>query len=242
MEVIKIHTTPSTNDFLKERLRQDDVTDGTVIWALHQTQGRGQRGNIWLAESGKNLTFSILKKWNGLEAVRQFDLNKLVSVAVAEALENYVPEVFIKWPNDILSADRKLCGILIENTLQGMSIKNSIIGIGINVNQERFDDLPFATSLKKRTGKDFDLEDVLATVLKNLDYTFASLETMSPDTIQQKYRQYLYAWDTWKTYQTPNNAVFEGKTLNVTQDGKLELLNRQGEKLFFEMQEVKMMF
>ena len=165
--LVTLKQVDSTNNFLKNILSNSKpVPEGTVIMAEEQYAGRGQRENKWHAEPGKNLTFSILLKPHFISAAGQFDLTRAVSMGVFEALEPILgTQLKIKWPNDIYYADKKLGGMLIENILQGSQIKNSIIGIGINVNQDNFTDKAGnATSVKQILQKDYDLKNILSEI------------------------------------------------------------------------------
>ncbi len=147
--VISLETIDSTNDYAKQLLSTQKPTDGTLIIAKAQTKGRGQLGNIWQTESGKNLTVSYILYPNFLSPDKQFYLNMAVALGIREFCESICAEhVQIKWPNDILINGKKVCGVLIENALQGSKIQHSVIGIGININQSKFDaELPHATSI-----------------------------------------------------------------------------------------------
>src|SRR5690349_7854438 len=151
----------STNDEASRLIESSShVVEGTVVITDSQTSGRGQRGNTWITEPGKNLTFSLLMKPTFLNAQDQFLLNKAFSLGLYDYLNATLQAtVKIKWPNDMVVNDKKICGILIENQIQGQNIQNSIVGIGLNVNQENFS-IPTATSMKV-LGKDFTLENVL---------------------------------------------------------------------------------
>ena len=149
MEIIKLNATNSTNTYLKNLIKEKPIADLSCVWALSQTQGRGQQGASWVAEPGKNLTFSVFKKFDQLPSEYHFLLNMEVSLAIFRALKKlYIPDLAVKWANDILSAKKKICGILIENTLHKEYITASVIGIGLNVNQLFFNDLPNVSSLQ----------------------------------------------------------------------------------------------
>ena len=144
----------------------------SVIAAYEQTAGRGQRENIWLSEPGKNLTASIVLKHDGtilsrVSADNQFIISEMISKAVVGLLADYGVVARIKWPNDIYVGDKKICGILIEHTLRGSSIINSIIGVGLNVNQTEFDEsLPNPTSLAAESNlENFDLNELLVRLI-----------------------------------------------------------------------------
>ena len=139
MQIIKLDATGSTNDYLRSILSAKTLEDYTVVIAENQFAGRGQRGNSWVSEPGKNLTFSFLKRNLTLNPQNHFILNMGVSLALHDALSAIgVPGLTIKWPNDIMSGNSKICGILIENLISGAQIRHSIIGIGLNVNQTNF--------------------------------------------------------------------------------------------------------
>ena len=179
---IKVSQTASTNTYLS-RLAAT-LPGGTVIYTPSQTAGRGQKGNSWESEDGKNLTFSLLLKFPPVKARDQFYLSEAASLAVVEALTAQAGEGFaVKWPNDVYWQDKKVCGMLIENSLNGSDIATSIIGIGINVNQERFvSDAPNPVSLINITGHDHDLEALLKQVCSSIEQVVNSL---SDDTARQ---------------------------------------------------------
>ena len=164
MNVCWLDTVDSTNSEALRRL--PELPSGTVLAAYEQTAGRGQRGNTWFTQSGKNLTFSIVLKYGpgGLPALSAADairLNALSSVAVARFLQAHGVRPFIKWPNDIYVNGGKICGMLIENSLDGSGIGSSVLGIGINLNQRVFPQLANATSLALCTGEEYPLEAAL---------------------------------------------------------------------------------
>ena len=160
----------STSTWLASNLTSD-MESGYIVAARSQTAGRGQRGNGWEAEPGKNLSFSLLLRPDGIEARRQFFISQAVALGITDALRHLLPghEVLIKWPNDIYVGNRKICGILIENSLAGQRIAHSIAGIGINVNQEQFlSDAPNPVSVIQLTGKSTELEPLLRKVVDNI--------------------------------------------------------------------------
>jgi len=164
----------STNNFLKQTLANSTpLTEGTVIMAESQYAGRGQQQNKWHSEPGKNLTISILLKPAFLPVTQQFNLNLAISVGIINALIPVLGTgVKIKWPNDVYFNDKKLGGVLIENIIQGQIIKNSIVGIGLNVNQTEFADwVPNPTSVKQILQKDYDLKNLLSDIHFNSNKT-----------------------------------------------------------------------
>lgn len=178
MQRIKLPATDSTNAHLKRLLQERGLPDGTLVAAGVQTRGRGQRGAGWESDQGKNLTFSVLKRFSGFPAQQHFRLNMAVSLAIVGVLDALeIPQVSIKWPNDILSGPYKVCGILIENSLQSAGIAHSIVGIGLNVNQREFPGLPAAASLATRAGRDLDLDQLLDLLHKALWEELTGLES-----------------------------------------------------------------
>lgn len=217
----------STNNVALSRL--PDIPSGTVIAAREQTAGRGQRGNTWFTEPGKNLTFSIVLKPEGLAAGDAHLLNYLASVAVAEFLEGHGVSCCIKWPNDIYVGRKKICGILVENSLSGGCVAASVIGIGININQNQFPQLANATSLSLVTGREYVLEDCLEafmTVFESWQNRLSSLSEaytsrLFQKGVQARYVDYLLG-----------NEEFTGTIRGVSQDGRLIIHDGTAERLY----------
>ena len=163
-KIIHIDETDSTNRYLK------GVKEGNVVVADYQTSGRGCGTNTWESERGKNMLFSVMIHPVQLPVQRQFHISMAISLAIVEALEQQIGDVSIKWPNDIYWRNAKICGILIENTLQGNRIKDSVIGVGLNVNQRAFhSDAPNPVSLWQIHGQETDREQLLRDILRNFD-------------------------------------------------------------------------
>lgn len=187
----------STNLYALEMLKQHPPAEGFTVWALDQFAGRGQRGNTWLAEPHSNLTFSIILHPRFLPVAGQFWLTRAVALAVAEFVASYLHnnslKVAIKWPNDIYVNDQKIAGILIENTLEGSTLKFSVAGIGININQTVFDpSVPNATSLKLLTGNSFELEDCLYNIFIPFEKFYLELRAGNYKKIDEAYNKLLY--------------------------------------------------
>ena len=240
MQLIKLSATDSTNAYLKRLSRRDAVPDFTVVQADHQTAGRGQPGTRWVGEEGKNLTFSILKRFKSFPATRHFQLNMLVSLSVYRLLDSMqIPDLYLKWPNDILSGSHKLCGILLENQLRGAELSSSIIGIGLNVNQTDFEDLPAATSLKKITGKSHDLTEVLLNFIGLLQEAFREMPQTSYESYLQEYEENLYLKDKPAPFELPKGEQITGTIRGVDPLGNLRLELKNGEVSTFGFKEVR---
>jgi BirA family biotin operon repressor/biotin-[acetyl-CoA-carboxylase] ligase len=234
MNTIWYETIDSTNTEALRRL--DGIPSGTVLAARSQTAGRGQRGNTWFTEPGKNLTFSVVLKDLGLKASDSIRLNALTSVAVASLLEHYGVHPVIKWPNDIYVSGRKICGMLIENTLDGAMLGASVVGIGININQREFPQLANATSLALCTGKDEALEEVLAVFLEIFEGMLSQLD--SPE-LWERYASRLYRLGkTARYYDILREEEFEGVIQGVEPDGRLCILDAGGERRHYRFKEV----
>jgi BirA family biotin operon repressor/biotin-[acetyl-CoA-carboxylase] ligase len=201
--------------------------------AESQYAGRGQQQNQWHSEPGKNLTFSLFLKPVFLPVSQQFDLTRAISLGVINALEPFLGEKGkIKWPNDIYYGEKKLGGMLIENTLQGSQIKNAVVGIGLNVNQEVFpSEAANAVSLKQILQTDYDLKFILSEICKNIEINYLSLRSGRYDTVRNAYIERLYRLNEKKNYRS-RGIVFEGRIAGVTVDGLLKMSMNDKEKTF----------
>ncbi len=238
--LITIKQVASTNDFLKNTLSNSKpLPEGTVIMAESQFAGRGQQQNRWHSEAGKNLTFSLLLNPSFLPLAKQFDLTRAVSVGIYRALEPLLGnQLKIKWPNDIYYADGKLGGILIENLVQGSQIKNSVIGIGLNINQDNFPlDVPNAVSIKQILHKDYDLKLLLSEICKNIEAAYLNLKAGSFDAVRKAYIERLYWLNEDKMFKA-NGLIFGGVIKDVKPNGLLVVHNGI-EYLDFNLKEIE---
>jgi BirA family biotin operon repressor/biotin-[acetyl-CoA-carboxylase] ligase len=225
--LITIKQIDSTNNFLKESLSNSKpFVEGTVIMAESQYAGRGQQQNRWHSEDGKNLTFSILLKPTFLPLAQQFDLTRAVSLGIINALTPVLgDQLKIKWPNDIYYGDGKLGGILIENLVQGGQIKNSVVGIGLNINQDVFPlDVPNPVSLRQILRRDYDLKILLSEICKNIEVSYLGLKAGKFDLVRKSYLERLYWLNERKMFKAKGLA-FEGTIENVKDNGLLVLNN-----------------
>jgi BirA family biotin operon repressor/biotin-[acetyl-CoA-carboxylase] ligase len=225
--LITIKQVDSTNNFLKESLSNSKpLTEGTVIMAESQYAGRGQQQNRWHSEAGKNLTFSILLKPVFLPVSQQFDLTRAISLGIMNALEPLLGnKLKIKWPNDIYYADGKLGGILIENIVQGNQIRNSVIGIGLNINQDNFPlDVPNAVSLKQILHMDYDLKLILSEICKNIEASYLNLKAGRFESVRKGYLERLYWLNEDKMFKA-SGQVFGGMIKDVKDNGLLVVIN-----------------
>ncbi len=224
--IIHIEETGSTNDAIRER----KPTHGMVVAAEWQQAGRGQKGNSWESERGENLLFSIYVTPKFLPCQQQFFLSQAAALAVTDALAEEGIEAKIKWPNDIYAGDRKIAGMLIENSV-GMngSLLDSIIGIGLNVNQTKFiSNAPNPVSMKQLTGKTFDREEVLNHILKAFEKRYDALEAGRWEAGREDYLERLYRWKEQHPFRDAQ-GVFTGEIIQVEADGTLWVKRENGQ-------------
>lgn len=237
---ILLHETASTNTYLSKM--SAILPSGTVIYTHNQSAGRGQRGNSWEAEPGKNLTFSQLIKDVAVPPTKQFYISEGVSLAIVDYLRCFTDEVSIKWPNDIYYKDKKICGILIENSLQGNSIKNTIIGVGLNINQTEFvSNAPNPISLKQIIGTDTPLEDALHTVCENIEkYTdFRGFTDEQFAELHKRYLDNLYRNDgAMHTFALPSGEALQATIIDVLPNGPICLQHSDGTTAEYAFKEI----
>lgn len=243
MRIIKLDAIDSTNHFLKALSAQERCENFTVVSAESQIEGKGQRGSGWASEAGKNLTFSILYNQKSEGITSLFTLNIIVALSVVEALKSTSNLNFvIKWPNDILSENKKIGGILIENTFKNSNEVQSIIGIGLNVNQSQFENLPQASSLCLLENKLFDRETLLISIVNQLELNLKQLPILGEDYFWNIYHQILFKREVVSTFESASGKRFVGKIQNVTKDGKLAVLLDDDSIALFDVKEVKMLY
>ncbi|WP_299384843.1 biotin--[acetyl-CoA-carboxylase] ligase [uncultured Lacinutrix sp.] len=225
MRIIKLDAIDSTNTFLKEISSAETLEDYTVVVAKQQTNGRGQMGKLWEAKAGENLTFSMFKGVRGLTFSNQFYLSVVTSLALYNTLKVYnVPNLFVKWPNDILSANKKIAGVLIENVVKQNRLEYSIIGIGLNVNQTEFNNLTSATSLKECCGKYFDLDEILYKFLIEFKSAYKRLESKSFESLKADYESKLFRKNKPSTFKNIEGDLFSGFIKGISSNGNLVVL------------------
>lgn len=224
MKLIKLRTTESTNSFLKELAKETALESFTVVVTDEQTKGRGQVHTNWISEAFKNLTFSVFVSFDALNISCQKYLNFTVSLTIFEVLsELNLPKIAIKWPNDILTENKKICGILIENQLSQAKITSSIIGIGLNVNQTTFKDLPNATSIKNRLDSTFDLDQLLKKIIDKLKEKIKLLSSKNYFELEESYLKNLYKFQKPSMFRDKQEMLFMGKIIGISSEGKIQL-------------------
>ncbi len=243
MNIIKLNAIDSTNSYLKKLAKETQLSDETVVVTDHQVSGRGQMGNGWLSREGQSLTFSMFKVYDGLRIEDQFMISMATSMGILKALKALnIPAISIKWPNDILSAKSKVGGILIENVLERSFIKHSVIGIGLNVNETIFPDLPKASSLKLETGKNFIVEEVLQEILENVFSKLRNLNESSFLMLKEEYESNLFQKNVISVFETPEGLRFNGIIKGVSDIGELLVETENDPLRKFQLKEVRLIF
>jgi len=247
MSNIKWHKSDSigsTNTWLRELNGGDPAFDYEVAVASFQTAGRGQKGNTWESEAGKNLLFSILAHPKGIKVREQFYISEAIALAVSDAVmavigPQFASGVSVKWSNDVYWKDYKMAGILIENTLQGDSILDTVAGVGLDVNQEKFlSDAPNPISLKNITGREFDLEALLKDIVDRF-IGYMELETSHERSeVDKLYQGRLYRREGYHKFRD-EQGEFEACIENICPDGRLMLQTRNGEHRVYEFKQVQ---
>lgn len=240
MKLFKLDAINSTNTYLRQLSKKSETVNWTVVSAEYQTMGRGQVDTKWISEKGKNLIISILIKFNSLKIQDQFYLNCAISLGIYEALISYkLTKLKIKWPNDIMADNRKLGGILIENSLKSDYIYQSIVGIGLNVNQENFSTYPFkAVSIKNLTNTSVDRNILLHVIIDSIKKHIVLLNNKEFVFLHQKYEEVLFRINKPHMFQS-KEQTFLGKIIGVTKDGQIQIEDKNEQVKKFNFKKVK---
>lgn len=234
-------TTNSTNDYARDMLGGDLPEEGLVIVAGEQKKGRGYGSNTWYSGRGKNLLFTVVLYPDFVAANQQFLISKTISLGLFDYLSDYISDVSIKWPNDIYVEDRKIAGILIENDLVGSVLKDSIVGIGLNLNEDQFPgDIPNPVSLRQMVEKKLHLKRELRKVCAHLDRRYRMLAQGKVDRINRDYHKHLFRLNDMSWYQS-GGQTFRAKIVGVSDYGQLILENESGKTLEYNFKEVEFM-
>lgn len=243
MPIIKLDAIDSTNTFLKEMVSSQKVTDFTVVTAKYQTKGKGQMGAGWASEASKNLMFSVFVDVSKFKIEYPFYISMVTALAIWHALNaSLIPQLHIKWPNDILSHNKKICGILIENVIKQGNVNASIIGIGLNVNQTEFKNLPNASSLKKITGRVFDTEELLDSILHFMKLYVSKLKNGHLEAIKNEYESYLFRKNKPSTFKDAEGKMFSGFIKSVKDSGDLQVMLEDNIIASFALKDITLMY
>lgn len=232
----------STNSLLTEiRKQKPRLIEAYAVASFHQTAGRGQQSNIWASEAGKNIAYSVFLRPGHLSPRFSFVLSQAVSLALLKTLrEETGLQAEIKWPNDIYVEDKKIAGILIENELQGKSIQSSIVGIGLNVNQERFNaSIPNPVSIFQLSGRTYNLQSLTLALHNRLGEAYARTLTEEGQTeTAAVYHRHLYRREGFHNFRE-GNRQFSARILRVLPGGQLELESKEGRVRVFAFKEIE---
>jgi BirA family biotin operon repressor/biotin-[acetyl-CoA-carboxylase] ligase len=229
----------STNNYANQLVLSKAAEHGTVVLAQHQNKGKGQQGNSWESEAGKNLLVSIILFPKFLLPAQQFYLSKIASLAIVDFLKAETKNVTIKWPNDIYIKNGKVAGILIENAVKGSNLSSAVIGIGLNLNQELFvSDAPNPVSLKQITRKVYDVELVADTIFENINNWYRKLERGGIDEIDSAYFNQLFRANEWALF-AKKGKQFEARIAGIGEFGQLILEERGGTISEFMFKEIE---
>ncbi|SFU17762.1 BirA family transcriptional regulator, biotin operon repressor / biotin-[acetyl-CoA-carboxylase] ligase [Algoriphagus locisalis] len=227
----------STNDTALNLVRTGQAGEGSVVICNHQTQGKGQRGNVWSSQAGMNLTFSLVLRPDFMDISEQFFLNMAVSNSIRQLLQDYLPTLQVKWPNDlIVPGYGKIGGVLIENTFSGKEWEFAVVGIGLNINQVAFE-AGNAASVKAITGSEINLQELFRLLITQLEQGYIQLKKGRWKEIKAEYLNRLYRNQIWANYSA-NGEQFSAKIVGVTTEGKLEMELENGDLIVFGLKEV----
>ena len=246
--IVRLLAVDSTNRYVRDEAtalwnKCGNYRGFVVVTAVHQTAGRGQRGNTWSSNAGENLLFSILIRPGGaLEVKKQFLLSQAVALAIHDTMKCFGIDTRLKWPNDIYVGTRKLAGILLELDYSGAFVEQAIIGIGLNVNQEKFPPMDRTpVSMKILRERDIVLDDVLATILDFFEHYYAELRFGNRDAIAAEYCRLLLGIDKQHTF-IDSNGRFDAVIQGVESNGHLLLKRSDGSTSRYAFKEVEMVF
>ncbi len=217
----------STNNYARGLIQSKEAGNGTAVLAYSQVKGRGQGGNSWESEPGKNLTVSFILEPHFLKSEKQFYLSMISALAAAGFFSQFTHDIRLKWPNDIYWKNRKAGGILIENSFLGNTFESSIIGFGLNINQEIFSSkAPNPVSLKQITGEYHDIDFCFELLARHLFLWFDKLKEGSPE-IAETYNSLLYLKGKWSQFRS-QGLIFDGQITDVDELGQLGVRKNDG--------------
>lgn len=237
--LLYLDQTDSTNTFAKRWGREENPVEGSAVYTEFQTGGRGQKGNSWFSSPNKNILFSLVIYPNFINAKNQFLISKIAALSLKNVLSKYTQDIRIKWPNDIFWKDCKIAGILIENDLVDTKIQQSVIGMGININEETFPDhLPNPVSLYQICGETFDTKKIICQIIEEYQYLYENAKKGVVDKINADYMQDLYHADNYYEY-IDSEGRFKAKIADVLPSGQLILERENGENKAYAFKQVQ---
>lgn len=225
MKLVKLDAINSTNTFLKLLAKEEGTSNWTIVTTEYQTKGRGQVTTNWESERGKNLIFSSLIKYSNFQVKHHFYLNCAISLGLINALKKFdIPQLMVKWPNDIMAGNKKLAGILIENSLSDNKIYQSVVGIGLNINQKKFSAaLPKAVSMTQILNQKLDRNSILVDIINSVKEQINLLENNEFEQLQKNYESNLFKKNKTQMFEDKNKTKFLGIILGVSNQGMLRI-------------------
>ncbi len=234
----------STNRYLREYIKEQRPESLFCVVAENQTAGRGQVGNSWHSTKGYSLTFSFYLGCGGLEPRKQYVVSEFAAYGLYKTIKRYLTEeqaenLKIKWPNDIYYGDKKLAGMLIEHSITGRKIDHSVVGVGLNLNQEVFpSELPNPISLKQITGKDYTAEEVVARIMKRFGFMKEDFIMQRFGTVHNEYMEALYRRRGFHPYRD-KDGDFLARIYDVLANGQLVLERENGQRSHYDIKDVE---
>ena len=239
MNIIKLNAIDSTNDYLKNLLDKKPIINYTVVTANFQNKGKGQMGGFWESEADKNLICSVYLSNSIIKLSNQFVINIIVCLAIKKSLNKFnIPQVSVKWPNDIMSGSFKICGVLIENIIKNSSIQDIIIGIGLNVNQTIFKNSPNATSIKKISGNFYNTDEILFEIINNIKFYYSFLEKDKLSYLYKLYEDNLYRINKVSMFRLADKKLVSGFISGVNEFGMLKIIMEDDLEKTFAIKEI----
>lgn len=243
MHLIKVDATDSTNSFARQWWKENQRKSMVCIWALNQLKGRGQRGTNWNTKPGQNLTFSVIVPYPQVSLPYQFLVSACVAMSISTVLQNLgLSNITVKWPNDIMAGNTKVGGILIENIITQNNYTAAIVGIGLNVNQKDFNELPDAGSLRLASGKEFNLQELLQLLLNQLEADLKEIRDTHWGKIMNRYKLNLFRINSPSTFELPNKQLFTGIIKDVQLDGRLVVQTDDGQLKNYDIKEIRLRY
>jgi BirA family transcriptional regulator, biotin operon repressor / biotin---[acetyl-CoA-carboxylase] ligase len=237
--------TESTNSYAIQLLKNVNLAEGTVVHTAHQTAGKGQRGNVWKADALSNLIISIILKPTFLELKNQFFLYQVIALGcydtMAELLDDSQFDIKIKWPNDILVNNKKIAGILIENSIVNSTVNWSVAGVGMNVNQESFPGLAAATSLKMLTSRVFAIQVVMQMLCRYVEKWYLLLKKNNHEQVRSAYLERLFGLSTTMPFEV-GEEVRHLFVKGVSARGLLHLRDEKGQEFEADVKQLKWIY
>jgi BirA family transcriptional regulator, biotin operon repressor / biotin---[acetyl-CoA-carboxylase] ligase len=234
----------STNSEADKLLKAGDFFEGTVVITSNQFAGKGQRGNTWQSDPHQNITVSIILKPNFLEVKDQFFLNIISSLAISDLLLDRHGDISVKWPNDILAGTKKIAGILIENTLKGNIIHSSVVGMGININQQNFMGVK-ATSLFIETAKNYTLDVLFNSLFQKFENRYLQLKNNNLEVLKAEYESRLFGLGKELSFidlrKSSSMMKFNGVIKGIDENGRMIVTHSAGAE-YFQFKEVSFLY